>query len=84
MSISYYSSSLSKIGVGYNFKERFWSELRLYSNTTLDNITPELVLFYNIVKKGRFKVIIKKSNLKKQMHRLGWSNSLSLSSSEDK
>ena len=34
MSISYYSSSLSKIGVGYNFKERFWSELRLYSNTT--------------------------------------------------
>jgi hypothetical protein len=51
MSISYYSSSLSKIGLGYNFSDKFWSELRLYSNTTIDNITPELVVCYNIVKK---------------------------------
>lgn len=51
MSISYYSSSLSKIGLGYNFNERFWSELRLYSNTSVDVITPELVFCYNVVKK---------------------------------
>ncbi|MFO7828819.1 MAG: hypothetical protein R6V23_09385 [Bacteroidales bacterium] len=51
ISISYYSSSLSKIGLGYNFSDKFWSELRLYSNTTVDDITPELVLCYNIVKK---------------------------------
>ena len=58
MSISYYSSSLSKIGLGYNFKDRFWSELRLYSNTTLDNITPELVLCYNIVKKDKHNIYV--------------------------
>jgi hypothetical protein len=58
MSISYYSSSLSKIGLGYNFTERFWSELRLYSNTTLDNITPELVLCYNIVKKDKHNIYV--------------------------
>jgi hypothetical protein len=58
MSISYYSSSLSKIGLGYNFTERFWSELRLYSNTTPDKITPELVLCYNIVKKDKHNIYV--------------------------
>ncbi|MBN2215021.1 MAG: hypothetical protein JW723_12335 [Bacteroidales bacterium] len=56
LSISYYSSSLSKIGLGYNFNDRFWSELRLYSNTTVDDITPELVICYNIVKKERHNI----------------------------
>lgn len=51
LSISYYSSSLSKIGLGYNFNDRLWSELRLYSNTSIENITPELVICYNIMKK---------------------------------
>jgi hypothetical protein len=58
LSISYYSSSLSKVGLGYNFNERFWSELRLYSNTDVGNITPELVICYNIAKKERHQIYL--------------------------
>lgn len=58
LSVSYYSSSLSKIGVGYNFGDKFWSELRLYSNTTIYDITPELVACYNIVKKENHNVYL--------------------------
>ena len=57
-SISYYSSSLSKIGLGYNFGDRFWSELRLYSNTILDDITPEFVICYNIINKDKHNVYL--------------------------
>lgn len=53
MSVSYYSSSFSKIGLGYNFNDRLWSELRLYSYTSLLDITPEIVVCYNIVKKEK-------------------------------
>jgi hypothetical protein len=56
ISISYYSSSLSKIGTGYNFSDRFWTELRLYSTTMLEDITPELVFCYNFVKRDRHNV----------------------------
>lgn len=58
LSISYYSSSLSKIGMGYNFNEKLWGELRLYSNTTLEDLTPELVICYNIVNKDKHNVYI--------------------------
>ncbi len=58
LSISYYSSTLSKIGLGYNFNERFWSELRLYSNTSISDITPEVVICYNIVKKERHNIYL--------------------------
>jgi hypothetical protein len=58
LSISYYSSTLSKIGLGYNFNDRFWSELRLYSNTSISDITPELVICYNIVKKERHNIYL--------------------------
>lgn len=58
MSISYYSSSLSKIGLGYNFNEKLWSELRLYSNTSLLYLTPEIVVCYNIIKKDNHNVYI--------------------------
>ena len=58
LSISYYSSSLSKIGLGYNFGDRLWTELRVYSNTTIDDITPELVICYNIVNKERHNVYL--------------------------
>jgi len=57
-SVSYYSSSLSKVGVGYDFSERFYSELRLYSNTTVDDITPEFVLGYNVVNEERHKIYL--------------------------
>jgi len=58
LSISYYASSLSKIGLGYNFNDKLWGELRLYSNTTFDDITPELVFCYNIVKKERHDIYL--------------------------
>jgi len=58
LSISYYSSSLSKIGLAYNFGERLWSELRLYTNTTINDITPELVVCYNIVKKDNHNIYL--------------------------
>lgn len=54
--VSYYSSSLSKIGLSYNFSNRLWSEVRLYSNTTFYDLTPELVLCYNFVNKERYNI----------------------------
>jgi len=57
-SVSYYSSSLSKVGVGYEFSERFHSELRLYSNTTVEDITPEFVLGYNVVNEDKHKIYL--------------------------
>jgi len=58
VSLSYYSSSLSKIGLGYNFNKRLWGEFRLYSDTHLDNVTTELVVCYNIVKKARHNIYV--------------------------
>lgn len=57
-SVSYYSSSLSKIGVAYDFTPVFWSEFRLYSNTGLGNITPELVLCFNVSRKEFHRVYV--------------------------
>jgi len=48
LSISYYSSNLSKIGLAYDFSPRFWTELRLYSDTDISSITPELVFCFNL------------------------------------
>ena len=51
VSVSYYSSSLSKAGIAYDFNERVWGELRVYENTMLKDITPELVFCYNTTSK---------------------------------
>jgi hypothetical protein len=51
LSVSYYSSNLSKIGLAYDFTPRFWSEVRLYADTDISNITPELVLCFNLAGK---------------------------------
>lgn len=51
VSVSYYSSSLSKAGIAYDFNERVWGELRVYENTVLKDITPELVFCYNTTSK---------------------------------
>ena len=58
LSISFYSSNLSKIGLAYDFSPRFWSELRLYSNTDLSNITPELVFCFNVANREYHKVYL--------------------------
>lgn len=56
LSVSYYSSSLSKLGAGYNFSEKIWSELRLYSNASMENLTPELVVCYNVVHREKHNI----------------------------
>jgi hypothetical protein len=57
-SISYYSSNLSKIGLAYDFTNRFWTELRLYSDTDISDITPELVFCFNVVKKEKHNIYL--------------------------
>ena len=56
--MSYHYSSLSKIGLGYNFSQRIWSELRIYSDTYLGGFTPELVVLYNISVKERHEIYV--------------------------
>jgi hypothetical protein len=58
LSVSYYSSNLSKIGLAYNLSNRVWTELRLYSNTEIYDLTPELVLCYNIVNKEQHNIYV--------------------------
>ena len=55
ISASFYTnSSNSKFAVGYNFNEKLWTDLRIYSGTNIDNITPELVLNYNFINKNNY------------------------------
>lgn len=56
LSMSYQFSSLSKIGLGYNFSDRLWTELRIYSNTYSEDFTPELVFLYNASVKERHEI----------------------------
>ena len=56
LSMSYQFSSLNKIGLAYNFSKRFWTELRIYSNTFVDDFTPELVFLYNASVKERHEI----------------------------
>ncbi|MBN1819905.1 MAG: hypothetical protein JXR31_06030 [Prolixibacteraceae bacterium] len=58
ISTSFYYSSYSKIGVAYNFSDRLWSELRLYNSDEFSDITSELILNYNVVKKERHNIYI--------------------------
>ena len=58
VSVSYYSLSLPKIGMAYDFTPRFWSELRLYSDTYINNITPELVFCFNIANKQHHRIYL--------------------------
>jgi len=58
LSVSYYFSNLSKIGLGYDFGPRFWTELRLYSDTDLSNITPELIFCYNAVTREQHNIYL--------------------------
>jgi hypothetical protein len=58
LSLSYQYSSLNKIGLGYNFSPKLWTELRVFSNTYLEDITPELVLLYNVSQKERHEIYV--------------------------
>ena len=58
LSVSYYFSNLSKIGLAYDFGPRFWTELRLYSDTEISNITPELVFCFNVVNREQHRIYL--------------------------
>ncbi len=52
------NASDSKIGLGYNFNDRFWSDFRVYSNNFLKDFTPELLLNYNFLLRDRFEAYV--------------------------
>jgi len=55
VSTSYYASeSNSKVAIGYQFNDKLWCDLRVYSGTNIDNFTPEIVLNYNYLRKENY------------------------------
>jgi len=54
LSVAYYSSSLPKAGIGYDFNEKIGTELRLYTDVFMENFTPELIVKYNFIHKDEF------------------------------
>lgn len=50
----YVSESNSKFGIGYEFNEKLWTDLRVYSGTNISNFTPEIVLNYNFLRKENY------------------------------
>ena len=54
----YQNESNSKIAIGYEFNDKLWTDFRLYSGTNIENITPEIVLNYNFVKKEKYETYI--------------------------
>lgn len=58
LSVSYYFSNLSKIGLAYDFGPLFWTELRLYGDTEISNVTPELVFCFNVVSREQHNIYL--------------------------
>lgn len=55
VSVSYYgNANNTKIGLAYDFNESLWTELRLYSGTSIENITAEAVLNYNFLQGEKY------------------------------
>ena len=50
----YISESNSKLAIGYEFNEKLWTDLRIYSGTNISNFTPEIVLNYNFLRKENY------------------------------
>jgi hypothetical protein len=50
----YTNEANSKIAIGYQFNEKLWSDLRVYSGTNIDNFTPEIVVNYNYLRKENY------------------------------
>ena len=58
-SVSYFgNSSNSKVGVGYDFSEKLWAELRIYSDLPLYDITVEGSLNYNFVRRDQYRTYV--------------------------
>lgn len=55
ISASFYgNANNSKIGFGYDFNESLWTEVRLYSDTSIGNATAEAVLNYNFLRRETY------------------------------
>jgi len=50
----YVNESNSKLAIGYEFNEKLWTDLRIYSGTNISNFTPEIVLNYNFLRKENY------------------------------
>lgn len=49
--VSVETLSQNKVGLGYSFSDRLWTELRVYEALQFADFTPEMVLCVNLVKK---------------------------------
>lgn len=51
-------SSSNKVGLGYRFSERIWTELCLYESFETADISPELVFYVNLDKAYNYDIYI--------------------------
>lgn len=59
LSASYYDGNpASKIGVGYDFNETIWSEIRMYTGSDISNFTFEGVVNFNLKQTEDYKFYI--------------------------
>lgn len=49
--VSVETLSQNKVGLGYSFSDRLWTELRFYEAFQFSDFTPEMVFCVNLVKK---------------------------------
>ncbi|TVQ76847.1 MAG: hypothetical protein EA358_08370 [Flavobacteriales bacterium] len=50
----YINESNSKYAIGYEFNEKLWADFRLFSGTSINNLTPEVVLNYNFLRRENY------------------------------
>jgi hypothetical protein len=55
---SFEFSSTNKVGFGYRFSERFWTELSFYESFETDDISPELVFYVNMDKAEKYDIYL--------------------------
>lgn len=56
-SVSYYqTNTLSKIGLGYEFSDRIWSDVRMYGGFEIEDFTIQPTLLGNFVHKEKFDI----------------------------
>ncbi|MDR6302135.1 hypothetical protein [Mesonia maritima] len=59
LSASFYGNDAdSKIGIGYDFNEKLWGEIRVYSGPSITNTTAEAVLNYNFIRKEKYQTYV--------------------------
>lgn len=63
ISVSYQYSNTNRVGLGYNFSKTIWTEVRVYGNSSFDNLIPELALLFNVFKKEQYDLYIGASGM---------------------